>query len=248
VIFEDVMAFAARSRRKHFVTDADFHGRHITAEVVKTLRNMDPSWAVRKLIRASRFDITLDFGDCPEGALFAAVSASLSGDHERARLAFSGVSNQSLFALIDPTVLATISADLKPEVLVVIGHPELPNGEWTVDERIAARRFLEGNVGKCPALAAGKMETWHFEEWPKRLRMVNWMDGEPMMEFATGLVVGRETIDRDSGRSDSVSQSGQRWADDHQAERNLSDLVRRVTTEMFLEPVIPFITTSPLAP
>jgi hypothetical protein len=192
-IFEAVMAVTPRSRREHFILHADFRARHITADVVKALRSIKPSRAARKLIRASRFDVTADFGDDPEGVLFAAASASLSGDHDRARLMFSGVSDQSLFALIDPEVLRKISTDLRPEVLVVVGHPELPNGEWTVDERIAARHFLEGNMGECLAVAAGKMgEVWHFEQWPKQPRLVDWMDGGPMMEFAAGCLADND--------------------------------------------------------
>jgi hypothetical protein len=100
---------------------------------------------------------------------------------------FAKLTDFSLLRTLDLDLLQAISIDLTAEILILIGKPELPNNQWTVEERVAACHFRAGRISEVLEVAAANLEAnWNFEKWPRVPNLVDWVDGSRMMQFVAG--------------------------------------------------------------
>jgi hypothetical protein len=158
--------------------------------------NLPPPQAIRKLIQAKRFDRSGDFGDIPEAVLFNAISASLKGDHDLARGLFEKVPSP-VFTFLDDELLCKVSGDLTPQILITIGKPGLENSQWDIAERQAAFHFAQGALIPALEIAAQNLDAqWHFAEWPSKPTLLDWVEGNEMMQFAAGCFTAHSVTDR----------------------------------------------------
>jgi hypothetical protein len=187
-IFGEIMKIKPPSRREYFLEFGQFRDTEITGEFLKAIVTyLKPAKAALKLIKARKFDCDCRFEDCPEVQLFGALAASVRGNHEEAKGRFQRLGDVSILRTLDLELLRRVSIDLTPEMLILIGKPELPNDQWSINERIAAGRFYEGRIAEALQIAAATMdENWGFENWPKVPQLVDWVDGNRMMQFAAG--------------------------------------------------------------
>jgi hypothetical protein len=187
---EQVLAEIAKIPRQQtrmlFIREAHLRNQEITPVILKLILNLPHAQAIQKLIQAKHFDVEGGFADIPEALLYSAMSASLKGDHDGAREQFLRVP-VGLFRWLEDDVLARISDDLPAPVLVAIERPELSNGQWPVAERSAACFFMRGSLGEALRITAEDLqEKWHFEEWPTKPQLCDWVEGSEMMQFAAG--------------------------------------------------------------
>jgi hypothetical protein len=184
-----ILAEVLRQRptaKRSFIREAVFRGDELDDALMRAILALPPAQAIRKLIQAKRFDQGGDFGDVPEAALFRAIAASRGGDHAAARPLFASVS-PNLLKLLDDELLSAVSDDLSPQTLIAIGRPELANSQWTMEERQAAFHFAGGRLEAALEIAAENLRAeWHFSEWPVRPKLVDWVDGSAMLQFAAG--------------------------------------------------------------
>jgi hypothetical protein len=187
VILKEIMKLDKRDR-SHFVQAAQFKNREIPEEILSEILELPESQAAGKLIKARKFDCNCDFGQGQYSLLFRAVSSSMNGYHDQAKMYFRQLTDLSVIRSLDLDLLWTISRDLSPQVLVQIGKPELQNDDWSVSERKASFHFLNGDVSAALEIAAANMQdSWHFEEWPKVPLLLDWVEGGKMMHFAAGI-------------------------------------------------------------
>ena len=186
-ILAEMMGLTGRQDRRMFVERAHFKDHEITEPLLKEIMGLPESKAALKLINARKFDCGVRFEKCAEAPLFTAVSLSIRGDHDQAKAEFATIQDLSMLRLLDTNVLASVSRDLTPQILVKIGQPELENDRWTKDERIAAHHYYEGRVVQSLEVAARNLSAkWHFRDWPKEPKLCDWVDGGEMMQFAAG--------------------------------------------------------------
>jgi hypothetical protein len=185
-ILEEIRKIRQYARKRHFIQEAVFRGNELSDDFLTSILNLPPPQAIRKLIQAKRFDRSGDFGDIPEAVLFNAISASFKSDHDQARVLFQKVPS-SLFKLLDDELLSKISGDLTPQILIAIGKPDLENSQWDIAERRAAFHFAQSELISALEIAAQNLDAnWHFDEWPVKPTLVDWVDGNEMMRFAAG--------------------------------------------------------------
>ena len=185
-VLDEMMKLTVRQRHK-FIERAHLRDTEITEQILKEITELPESKAALKLINARKFDCGVRFEQCAEAPLFTAVSLSIGGDHEQAKAKFATIHDLSMLQLLDSNVLASVSRDLSPQVLVKIGHPELENDEWSKDERMAAHFYYEGHIDQVLDVVSRNMSAkWHFGVWPREVKLCDWVDGGEMMQFVAG--------------------------------------------------------------
>lgn len=192
-VLAEVMALPQRMKNV-FIERAQFKGDEIDDEILSRIATLPESKAALKLINARRFESMIKFENCAQAPLYMAVSYSIKGDHEQAKVEFARLKDLKTLKSLDLSLLSLISQDLTPQMLVKIGRPELENELWTVDERKAACYYYNEDIEKALSIAAQNLPCeWHFSEWPKVPLLCDWIDGNSMMKFAAGCLTEYDT-------------------------------------------------------
>ena len=166
----------------------------ITEDMLNMILKLPKDAALRKLMRAKKFGIDIGESESPMHNLYNAISLSHDGKHEEAMKAFDEC-DISLIEKLDFDVIMQVSQDISPKILIKIEQPDLPNNEWSYNERMLSYHFMKGDTEKALQVAQTISSfTLHTEEWPVVPEKCLWLDGNKGERFAAACAIKYDGI------------------------------------------------------